>query len=313
MNVLEDKLRTALRETGEEIVPHSVPPLRLRGGERRLRLPRLAARGRWSAWLTPLAAAASVAAVVAASLAISATFHGHSHGPGPAAAARSHGAPAGGQAALRDVPRYFVSLSPMWTARSAEVRSTVTGRTLATITPPRPYRIFTWVSAAADDHTFVLAAQRYWHIGHGQAGMPAQNRDNATPTVFFKLTFDPATHTAALTPLAIPETIPSSSLAGVGLSPDGSRLALDIRQPVQAGPASRSRLSRWPPGRSGPGPGTVAAGSVTGSLTARSSPGRQTGRRWNSSSGAGSSTRPRTSGCSTPVPPAAARTPPGAS
>ena len=95
MNVLEDKLRTALRETGEEIVPHSVPPLRLRGGERRLRLPRLAARGRWSAWLTPLAAAASVAAVVAASLAISATFHGHSHGPGPAAAARSHGAPAG--------------------------------------------------------------------------------------------------------------------------------------------------------------------------------------------------------------------------
>jgi hypothetical protein len=235
MKALEYKVRTAMRQTGEEIAPHSVPPLQLRRA-RRLGLPRPAAPRRWSSWLTPLAAAASMAAVVAASLAISATFHGHSHGPGPAPAARSHGAPAGGQAALRDVPRYFVSLSPMWTARSAEVRSTVTGRTLATITPPRPYRIFTWVSAAADDHTFVLAAQRYWHIGHGQAGMPAQNRDNATPTAFFKLTFDPATHTAALTPLAIPETIPSADLAGVGLSPDGTRLALDIRQPVQAGP-----------------------------------------------------------------------------
>ena len=29
MNVLEDKLRAALRETGEEIGPHSVPPLYL--------------------------------------------------------------------------------------------------------------------------------------------------------------------------------------------------------------------------------------------------------------------------------------------
>ena len=50
MNVLEDKLRAALRETGEEIVPHNVPPLRLRGEVRRHRLLRSAARRRWSAW-----------------------------------------------------------------------------------------------------------------------------------------------------------------------------------------------------------------------------------------------------------------------
>ena len=34
MNTMEDKVRLALRETGEEIGPHSVPPLRLRGTRR---------------------------------------------------------------------------------------------------------------------------------------------------------------------------------------------------------------------------------------------------------------------------------------
>ena len=30
MNTMEDKVRLALRETGDEISPHGVPPLRLR-------------------------------------------------------------------------------------------------------------------------------------------------------------------------------------------------------------------------------------------------------------------------------------------
>jgi hypothetical protein len=36
---------------------------------------------------------------------------------------------------------------------------TATGAALATISPPRPYGTFTGVSAAADNRTFVLAAQ----------------------------------------------------------------------------------------------------------------------------------------------------------
>ena len=59
------------------------------------------------------------------------------------------------------------------------------------------------MSAAADDRTFVLAAQRFWPIASGQAEIPAQNRDITTPTVFFKLAFDPATHTAKLARLAV--------------------------------------------------------------------------------------------------------------
>jgi len=44
MNQLEDKLAAALRDAGEEISPHSVPPLRLRGSQRRATLPRLPRR-----------------------------------------------------------------------------------------------------------------------------------------------------------------------------------------------------------------------------------------------------------------------------
>ena len=161
MNVLEDKLRTALRDTGEEVAPHSVPPLRLRDTRRRPGIPRIVSR-RWSAWLAPLAAAASVAAVVAASLAFSATFHGHTPGSPRVASHGPHGAPVGGPAALHEAPPYFVELTDLSQiqAQRAAVRSTVTGRTLATARPPKPYNVFTWVSAAANDRTFVLAAQR---------------------------------------------------------------------------------------------------------------------------------------------------------
>jgi len=195
-------------------------------------------RGKWPGLLVPMAAAAAVIGVVAASLAISATFHGHDRPAGSGPAAQSHTSPAPLRpaplrpAALRQVPRYFAELTDrvQEQAQAAVVRSTLTGRVLATVTPPAPYRIFTWVSAVGDDRTFVLAAQRYWPIGSGQAGLPAQNRDNTTPVVFFKLAFDPATRTAKLARLAVPEAIQSAQLAGMAVSPDGTRLALDLRR-----------------------------------------------------------------------------------
>jgi len=113
------------------------------------------------------------------------------------------------------------------------VRSTITGHTLATVIPPRPYDIFTWVSAAADDRTFVLAAQRWQNIASGTAGLPSENRNGTTPTAFFQLTYNPATRTAQLSKLNTPGTIQSAQLAGMALSPDGARLALDLRQSIQ--------------------------------------------------------------------------------
>src|SRR5262249_17742172 len=169
-NQLEERLAAALRDTGEEISPHSVPPLRLHGARRRITLPRLPRR--WMAWLTPLAAAAAVAAVVATSLAISAPFHGHTGNNGPTGASRWPGPPLGPRAALPKRPPSFGELPPqeLIYARTALVRSTVTGRVLTTVSPPRPYKIFTFVSGTADDRTFVLAAQRWWHIASGTAG-----------------------------------------------------------------------------------------------------------------------------------------------
>ena len=254
MNQLEDRLAAALRDTGEEISPHNVPPLHLPGRPRRVTVPRLPRR--WMAWLTPLAAAAAIAAVVATSLAISATFHGHMRGIGPAGAPRWHGSPLGPRSALNKVPPYFVTLPPqaLIYARTATVRSTVTGRVLATVSPPRPYRVFTWVSGTADDRTFVLAAQRWWNIGHGQAGMPAQNRDNSTPTVFFRLTFHPATGTTQLTRLSAAGKARTQDLLGMGVSPDGTRLALDYYKSVQIVTLATGATRTWTwPGRGGIG------------------------------------------------------------
>jgi hypothetical protein len=213
-------------------------------------------RGKWSGLLVPLAAAAAVTCVVAASLAVGAAFHGKARPAGPAPAAQSHLSPAPLRpsalrpAALRQVPPYFAALTltapvQVMGGEAVVVRSTVTGHVLATVTPPRPYQIFTWVSAAGDDRTFVLAAQRYWPIASGQAGLPAQNRDNTTPTAFFRMTFDPATHTAKLDRLAVPETIPSAQLAGMTVSPDGTRLALDLRQSIRVVTLTTGAIRSW--------------------------------------------------------------------
>ena len=168
-------------------------------------------------------------------------------------AAQSHLSPAALRpaalrpAALRQVPRYFAALTDrvQEQAQAAVVRSTLTGHVLATVAPPRPYQIFTWVSAADDDGTFVLAAQRYWPIGSGRAGLPAQNRDNTTPTVFFRMAFDPATHTARLARLAVPETIRAAQLAGMTVSPDGTRLALDLRRSIQVVTLATGVIRSW--------------------------------------------------------------------
>jgi hypothetical protein len=202
-----------------------------------------ARRRRRQRWLAGIAALVVTGAVVAVS---AVTWL-------PRALDRSHSSPAALRpaalrpAALRQVPRYFAQLTDrvQVQAQAAVVRSTLTGHVLATVTPPRPYQIFTWVSAADDDRTFVLAAQRYWPIASGQAGMPAQNRDISAPTVFFKMTFDPSTHTAKLARLAVPETIKSGQIAGMTVSPDGSRLALDLGQSIQVVTLTTGAIRSW--------------------------------------------------------------------
>jgi hypothetical protein len=95
--------------------------------------------------------------------------------------------------------------------------------------------------------------------------MPAQNRDITTPTVFFKLAFDPATHTAKLARLAVPETIQADQLAGMTVSPDGTRLALDLRrsiQVVQVVTLATGAIRSW----AGPGGGWIGNNKPIGQI-----------------------------------------------
>jgi hypothetical protein len=217
----EERLRAATRAAAATVPPGSAPPLRLPGGPAAGPLAGGGlGRRRWLRALTPLAAAAAVAAVVIASLTLTSGVPTSSNGP--ASPARS--------AALSGVPPYYVALAGQPDApEHAVIRASATGAVLATVQPPRPYGSFTFVSGAADDRTFVLAAQRWWNVTSGTQGEDAQQRDNTTPVVFFRLRFDPRTRTAQLTRLSHVAGS-AARLAGIGLSADGTRLALDLHQ-----------------------------------------------------------------------------------
>lgn len=215
MNMLEGKVRAALRETAAEITPQQVPRLRIRPAARLARL--ATGRGtRLASWLVPLAGAAATAAVTIGSVVLAGAIHGQ---PAPGTGA------AGGKAALAGVPPYYVALTGSPGIRQhAVVRATATGRVLATVTPPPPFTTFTWVSAAGD-RTFVLAAQRWWTIPSGAASGRAEERDSNTPTRFFLLRLGSSGRPGRLTLLPAPR-VRSGDLSGVALSPDGSKLAL---------------------------------------------------------------------------------------
>jgi hypothetical protein len=207
---VEDDLRAALSSL-ERHAPDPATVLQAARG-------RVAGRrgGSWPRWITALAAAASVIAVVAASLAIT----GGTRAPAPdTAAARA--------AALASVPPYYVALTgptgDLTAHWHAVVRATATGTALATVRPPRPYRTFSWVSGAADDRTFVLAAQP-----RVPAASPVRNANESTK--FFLLHFDPATGAAPLTALPITEK-EDYRVIGLALSPDGSKLAVVLATP----------------------------------------------------------------------------------
>jgi hypothetical protein len=224
MNTLEDRVRAAIRATAEEIAPGSIPPLSLAAKlKRRWPGPAGLARGRtgWPRVLVPLAAAASVVAVVTVSLALTRPTHSPAL---PRARHLAAGAVTLGAAPAYTggtVPPYYVTLEPgplSGASTRAVVRATATGAELAVVTPPRPDRVFTAVSAAADDRTFVLAAQR----SSDYDGPPSDN-----PQKYFVLRLDPADHTARLTALPIPGE-PGSQVVDEALAPNGSKLAIAL-------------------------------------------------------------------------------------
>jgi WD40 repeat protein len=161
----------------------------------------------WShAFVAPVAAAATMTALVAGIVVI------RSGAPG------SHGTvnPA---VALRALPRYEVALTyagqvrPWLWRTDAVVASTATGRRIATIRPPAPYNSFVAVTGSADGRHYVLAAQR----------LSSNFRAPQSPTQFYELRIQ--RHKANLTTLPTP-ILRALTLGDIALSPDGSRLAV---------------------------------------------------------------------------------------
>ena len=214
------------------------------------------------------------------------------------AVAVAHGQPAHRTAArprhheslLAQLPPYYAVLQgdgQLGNATHVQVRATPTGKVLATVRPPRPYTVFSQVSAAGDGHEFVLLASRWRSrkLNGIQNWFTSANK-------FFLLRFDPYTHVPLLTALSIPPDVFRSE-TGFALSLDGQKLAV-AQVPAQPHQPGNPGLQ---PG-DGRGQDVDVAGRRAGHhngspALGRCCPGRQTGHS-RSSSGPGSARR---SGC----------------
>jgi hypothetical protein len=208
MNVSADQVRAATRSAAAVITADTVPPLQLDespGGRR----PRPGHRSR-SAWVAPLAAAAAVIIVAGGGLAAHSLL-AKSGTPRPSASGvPTRGASAGSPTG---VPPYYVAVA---NSSLTVVRATWTGATLARITTRTPVG---GVAGAADGRTFVLDEQR--SIVGGSVTWVGQ------PT-FYLLRLTASGTEESLTRLAVPAIPNGTVVSGLALSPDGSKLAVDV-------------------------------------------------------------------------------------
>jgi hypothetical protein len=207
MKVSADQVRAATRSAAAVITPDKVPPLRLHeapgshGRAHRLR----------TAWAAPLAAAAAVAIIVAGSVAAGSWLARSGTGQSSVRGALEHGA--GAYTSAGTVPPFYVAIgNPSYAA----VRASATGATLARIPTHTP---FVGVTGAADDRTFVLDAQR--QVMGPTVQWPGQ-------PAFYLLRLSASGAEESLTRFAIPALPTGTRVTGLALSPDGSKLAVDV-------------------------------------------------------------------------------------
>jgi hypothetical protein len=218
---VEDRLRAAFRAKASDI-PMPPPPLELR--PRRGTVRAVAS----TRWVVAVAAAIAVLAIIAGALAVAGALPGRPTPPiGPIET---------------NVPPYYVALlasqpSPgqnFMAARAtvAAVRATSTGAEVASVTAPQPYT-FVSVTAAADDHTFVLYA-----VGPSSQRAASRSPFSSYAQRFFLLHINPT----ALTPAARAQltALPQAGIAtelyvqAMALSPDGRSLAVIFSDPSRA-------------------------------------------------------------------------------
>ncbi len=215
MNSIEDRLTEATHAAASAVRDGSAPPLRL--PETAFHPPRILAGRR--PLMAPLAAGITVAVLAVTAFAVRDAVTSDR--------SQATSAVAGAVAAI---PPYFVAIAG-GQGNEALVTSSVSGKVVARVAVPKPDNAFVAISAAADDRTFVLAAQKLEPVKSGPGPQPVPQ---APATRFFRLRIDPGgRHPAVLKKLGIPG-IPAGgfSLPGsIALSPSGTRLAVQINDP----------------------------------------------------------------------------------
>jgi hypothetical protein len=218
MNVSPDQIRAATRKAAAVITEDTLPPLRLDGSPGGRSRPRPGQRSR-PAWVAPLAAAAAIAIVAGGGVTARSLLDrpGTLAKPGTGRPSAS-GAPTRGTSAgsYTDVPPYYVAVA---NKSLTVVRSTFFGATRARITTRTPV---VGVAGAADGRTFVLDEQQ--SITGGSVKWVGQ-------PVFYLLRLTASGTEESLTRLAVPAIPSGTVVSGLALSPDGSKLAVDVNSP----------------------------------------------------------------------------------
>lgn len=243
MSPVEERLRAAANAVADVITEESAPPLRLAEPRRHPSGASRAWRRRRAAWAAPLAAAAAVIAVAMAGLAAARAW------PLPSQPAAVPAGPAG-------TPAWYVTLTgrpgtgdaQAASATTATVRSSSTGRVLATYSPPQPYTSFDVVTAAAAGTTFVLGAERIVTASAtagGKTGFTSVTYTSLNPvrvTQFYQLNWTGAGGgTSSWSSLsAVQAPVETKPVTGAALSPDGRKLAVAMSSGTATGAAQLS-------------------------------------------------------------------------
>jgi hypothetical protein len=195
----------------------SAPPLPLPpplawappGSRRRWRA--LAPRRRWGAWLAPLAAAAAVIALAVSLVAVRGTTGGDTLVPAVSPAGAAVG-----------FPDYYLTFNQPVSDETIpvglELRSTLTGKTLSTLQPPRGLS-FAGITGAADDRTFVADAHRDPYGAFNSGG-------RSRTWYLLRVTGTGSHARLTMTKLPVPATPVGTEILAIALSPDGTKLAV---------------------------------------------------------------------------------------
>ena len=233
---VEDRVRTATRERAGLV--REIPPLDLPAAKA-VRLARAPRALGWGAWMAPVTAAAVVVA-----LAITVVSLREVRNEPPVSPAASAPSGSGATPAAAVPPTYYAALDdPSGTAFNDQktahpvdvvVGDAGTGRRVASVAPPKG-QTFAGLTAAADDRTFVVAAE----------SLPvADGTFSAAPVAWYLLRIAPgAANADKLTKLRIPGQPTGTQVSGIALSPDGSELAVLYQRGVWGLPANEGPLT----------------------------------------------------------------------